>query len=246
MTRALLALQAATLFEITPARRLKCTNDPDRAPAPLLYMAGCSEGWVGYVHEDVPDDAARAFAETMAREPSLTAAGGAPQFGEDYRAIIGAAEALTAHNYGPIHRIPRSRSVTANATVVCQGTPEGDALWTTLQRDGMPAALVAAGFTDTSHLWEPWCVALVDGAIAALAFAARKGLLAAEVGVYTLEHYRGRGLAGAVTAAWSGLLPRHPVLFYSTHRDNLASQRVIAKLGLPYVGESFRIEAQRG
>jgi predicted GNAT family acetyltransferase len=81
----------------------------------------------------------------------------------------------------------------------------------------------------------------VDGAIAAIAFAARKGLLAADVGVFTLDAFRGRGLAAAVTAAWATLLPRHPMLFYSTTRDNLASQRVIAKLGLPFVGESFRI-----
>jgi hypothetical protein len=34
---------------------------------------------------------------------------------------------------------------------------------------------------------------------------------------------------------------RQRTLFYSTHRDNLASQRVIAQLGLPFIGASMRI-----
>lgn len=241
MTRALLALQAATQFEITPARRLRCNNDPERGPAPRLYMAGCEEGWIGYVREDVPDDAARAFAETMAREPPLRGPGGSPRFAEDYRAIAGADEPLTANNFGPIHRLPRGTRAPVDAHTVSEGTPEGDALWERLLRDGIPAGLIAVGFADTSHFWSPWCVALADGEIAALAFAARKGTLAADIGVYTLEAYRGHGLAAAVTAAWSLLLPRHPMLFYSTSRDNIASQRVIAKLALPFVGESFRI-----
>ena len=110
-----------------------------------------------------------------------------------------------------------------------------------LQRDGVPKGMADAGFVDLTHFWEPWCVALVNDDIAAIAFGVRKGLLAAEIGVYTVAPYRGRGLAAAATAAWSTLLPRHPVLFYATHRDNAASQRVIAKLRLPFLGESFRI-----
>ncbi len=239
MTRALLALQAATRFRLTKDRRIRCENDPELSPAPLLYMSGCEEGWIGYVREDVDDAAARAFDELVLREPPLRAPGGSPRFAEAYREIVGAAAPLTAHNYGPIHRLPRGTQWPGDATIVRHGTPEGAALRARLQGEGLPQDMLDAGFTDLSHFWEPWCAATVAGEIAAIAFAARKSSLAADVGVFTREAHRGHGLAAAVTAAWSLLLPRHPVLFYSTHRDNAASQRVIAKLGLPFLGESF-------
>jgi predicted GNAT family acetyltransferase len=106
----------------------------------------------------------------------------------------------------------------------------------------MPQDLVDAGFLDLTHFWEPWCVATVDGKIAALAFAVRLGQQGAELGVNTLPAYRSRGLAAAVTAGWSA----HPALqtrplFYGTHRDNLSSQRVIARLGLPFLGIRLQI-----
>jgi predicted GNAT family acetyltransferase len=60
--------------------------------------------------------------------------------------------------------------------------------------------------------------------------------------VNTLPAYRGRGLAAAATAGWSRLpgLQMRP-LFYATHRDNLSSQRVIARLGLPFLGIRLQI-----
>ena len=241
MTRALLALQAATQFKLSPDRRIEHANDPDRSPAPRLYMAGCAEGWVAYLREDVDDAAVRAIEELVLREPPLKGPGGGPRFAEDYREILGLPGGLTARNFGPVHRLPRGIRWSSDATIVCHGTARGDALRAKLARDGMPENLVEAGFTDLSHFWEPWCAALVDGEIAAVAFAARKGLLAADVGVYTLNDFRGRGYAAAVTVGWSTLLPRLPVLFYSTHRDNLSSQRVIARLGLPFLGESLRL-----
>jgi len=239
VTRALLALQAATRFRLTPARRIHCENDPELSPAPLLYMSGCEEGWIGYVREDVDETAARAFDELILREPPVRSPGASPRFAEAYREIVGASEPLTTRNHGPIHRLPRGTRWPDAANIVCHGTPEGNALRARIVRDGMPREMIEAGFTDLSHFWEPWCVALADDGIAAIAFAARKSLLAADVGVYTIEAHRGRGLAAAVTATWSTLLPRQPALFYSTTRDNDASRRVIAKLGLPFVGESF-------
>ena len=239
MTRALLALQAATRFRLTPARRIQCENDPELSPAPVLYMSGCEEGWIGYVREDVDDTAARAFDELILREPPVRAPGASPRFAEAYREIVGASEPLTTRNHGPIHRLPRGTHWPGAANIVCHGTPEGNALQARIVRDGMPREMIEAGFTDLSHFWEPWCVALAGDGIAAIAFAARKSLLAADVGVYTIEAHRGRGLAAAVTATWSTLLPRQPALFYSTTRDNDASRRVITKLGLPFVGESF-------
>ncbi|MEI9995910.1 MAG: GNAT family N-acetyltransferase [Rhizomicrobium sp.] len=241
MTRALLALQAATLFKLSAGRRMEYANDPERSPPPRLYMAGCEEGWVGYLRDDVDAAAARAVEDLIAQEPPLAAPGATPRFAERYREIVGSDAPLTTHNYGPIHRLRRGVQAPSTVKVVCQGTAEGDALWTRLERDGLAPDWIAAGFTDLSHFWEPWCVAMAGDEIAAIAFAARTGLLAAEVGVYTLKAHRGRGYAAAVTAAWSTLLPRHPVLFYATHRDNLSSQRVIARLGLPFLGESMWI-----
>lgn len=238
--RALLALQAHTLFEISPRLRMLRSLDPDQSPPPRFYMAGCAEGWVGYVREEIDDAQARALDALIRREPPVHAPGATPRFAEEYREVLGA-DALTDHNYGPVHRLPRGLSFACEAQIVREGSAEGVALVERITREGMPRGLVEAGFVDLSHFWSPWCVAMAGGDIAAIAFCVRDGLMAREVGVYTVDGYRGRGLAAAVTAAWSGMHPRHAVLFYSTHRDNLSSQRVIARLRLPFLGESMRI-----
>src|SRR5260370_39644292 len=120
-----------------------------------------------------------------------------------------------------------------------KGTVEGDGLFAELKRHGLPAALRVMGFADVSHFWEPWCMALVRGDIAAIAFAARLGESGAEIGVATMPAFRGRRLAPAVTAGWSSLPQLGArALFYSTTRDNVASQHVIARLALPLVGVS--------
>ena len=161
---------------------------------------------------------------------------------EGYREILGDSEPLTDHNFGPIHRLPHNTDWRSDAAIVAQGTPKGDALVARLAKDGMPPSLVEAGFNDLSDFWEPWCVALSGGEIASIAFAARLGPRAADIGVHTMRGFRGRGFAAAATAAWSALpILRERTLFYSTHRDNLSSRRVIARLGLPFLGESMRL-----
>jgi hypothetical protein len=238
--RALLALQAHTLFEISPRQRIVRTRDPGNAPAPRLYMAGGADGWVGYVRDTVDDARAIGISQLVRQEPPVTAPGATPRFVDQYRNILQSA-LLTEHNFGPVYRLPRGIACASDATIVRENSAEGRALVARIRRDGMPAALVDAGFADLSHFWSPWCVAAAGDQIAAIAFCARDGLMAREIGVYTLSAYRGRGLGAAVTAAWSAMHPRHPVLFYSTHRDNRSSQRVIERLKLPFIGESFRL-----
>ncbi|ADB30237.1 hypothetical protein Kfla_1133 [Kribbella flavida DSM 17836] len=59
----------------------------------------------------------------------------------------------------------------------------------------------------------------------------------AEAGVWTRMDHRGAGLAAAVAVAWWKLERlRREVVFYSTSRDNVASQSVAAKLGLQPLG----------
>ena len=241
-TRALLALQAATMFVLSPAGRMLRVNSADTFAPPRLYLAGCAEGWIVRLRHDVDDVTASAIETLAAQEPPVTAPGATPRFAERYRALLDEPEALTDRNFGPIHQLPHDTVWKSDAVIVAQGTAEGDALLARLSKDGMPPSLVAAGFNKLSDFWEPWCLALAGGEIASIAFAARLGPHAADIGVHTMRDFRGQGFAAAVTAVWSALpMLQARTLFYSTLRDNLSSQRVIARLGLPFLGESMRI-----
>lgn len=89
----------------------------------------------------------------------------------------------------------------------------------------------------------PVAIAIVDDRVASICHTPGPlTYFTAEAGVWTHADFRGRGLACATVAAWSRLVPapgRH--VFYSTDRDNLASQRVAARLGLPLLGWTHRL-----
>lgn len=89
----------------------------------------------------------------------------------------------------------------------------------------------------------PWAMAMVDERVVSLCHTpARMTERAAECGVWTDPHHRGRGYAGAVTAAWAQILhPSGRSLFYSTDRQNSASQQVAARLQLRLIGWTWRL-----
>ncbi|HLJ52337.1 MAG TPA: hypothetical protein VKT24_03065 [Rhizomicrobium sp.] len=238
----LLEIQVETLFVTSRSGRILHCAGPDRAPAPRLHLAIGAGGAIVRVRDDIAPRIADAIEALATREFSVTQASATPRFSEEYRQLLDLSEPLTDHHFGVIHQLPHQTRWNGGATVVCHGTRQGDALIAKIAREGMPQDLVEAGFVDLSHFWEPWCVATVDDKIASLAFAVRLGEQGAELGVNTLPAYRGQGLAAAVTAGWSTLptLQRRP-LFYATHRDNLSSQRVIARLGLPFLGIRLQI-----
>ena len=230
------------MFVTDASGRLVRQNDPEHSAAPLMYLAGCESANICFLRRDVSPPVAQQITALVAREPPFAELGARPLFIERYRELLGIDAPVPERAFAQIHRLPRGVSFEHHATIVKQGTADGDKLFAELKRHGLPAALRAMGFADVSHLWEPWCVALVRGDIAAIAFAARLGENGAEIGVATLSAFRGRKLAPAVTAGWSSL-PQLGAreLFYSTTRDNTASQRVIARLRLPLVGVSVRL-----
>jgi hypothetical protein len=238
----LLSLDAAAMFVTDASGRLVRQNDPERSAAPLMHFSGCETGNLFFLRSDVSAPVAQQISAIVAREPPFAALGARPLFIERYQELLGLDTPVPERSYAQIHHLPRGISFEHHATIVKQGTAEGDKLFAELKRHGLPAALRAMGFADVSHFWEPWCVALLRGDIAAIAFAARLGDTGAEIGVATLPAFRGRKLAAAVTAGWSSL-PQLGTreLFYSTTRDNIASQHVIARLDLPLVGVSVRL-----
>jgi len=238
----LLEIDAATVFARDSAGRMTHENDPDRSSPPRFYFAGCEGGNLLRLSRDVGDGIAREIATLAAQEPSFSGPRSVPRFLDRYRELLAIDAPAMESSYGLIHLLPHRVPCATDATLVAQGSAQGDALLARLRRHGLSEAMIGMGFADLSHLWEPWCVALVGDAIAALAFAARLGEHGAALGLATMPAYRGRGLAAAVTAGWSALPQLQTrTLIYSTTRDNHASRRVIARLRLPYVGTSLRL-----
>lgn len=241
MTRSRLQAHAAAALVLNAAGRIVRENDPDYSPGPLLFLSGCAEGNVCYVRRDVPAAAAGRLLALAAGQPAWREPASPPACLPALMNVlsdVGFRPTVSTEILYALSPAPPAATV----AVIRSGTDEGDGLLSRLEREGLPAHLAAAGFVGLGDFWPPWCVAVDRGEIAAMAFAARLGDEAADVGVYTFPGYRGRGLAAAVTAAWSG----HPDLagrlrFYTTSVENLSSQQVAARLGLPRIGAVLRI-----
>lgn len=237
----LINIEFETRFTLTPTGRIERETDPDRSPGPLMFLAGCDGGALVKFGHELADDLVAELKALTTEEPPLSRPGQAPVHIEQCLELLAAFGPLQNHPGLSFH-LPHRSQARVSAPLIASGTAEGDLLQATLTREGMPPALVEMGFRDAKDLWAPWCLALQDGEIASLAFAARLGGGAAELGLATLPAFRGLGLAAAATAGWSALPSlADRTLFYSTATSNLASQRVVAKLGLKFIGPTWGI-----
>lgn len=230
-----------TLFRLTAEGRIEHENDPDHSDGPRLWLGGCAAGNILGVRADVPEDVADELRALAAEEPPFVHPA-VPVHFDRYLAALARHRPVTHHNFGVIYKFPNDHPYSADVRLVDGDTPEGRDLAQSLSRDGMPNHLKELGFRDPQDFWPPWCAALADGGIASIAFAARLSQDGAELGLVTAKAFRGRGLAAAVTAGWSRLAAlRSRTLFYSTERNNTASQRVAGRLGLHPRGATLRI-----
>lgn len=241
-TIALLETQARALFRITPAGRIERENDPDCSAGPRLWLAGCKAGTTGRVRTDVAEGPAAELAALFATEPPFVDPEGLPRHLDRYVALLGQGGAAPEPGFGLTWHLPHGLAGPAGIMLVGSDDDAGRQLAAGLAADGIPAPWVELGFRDVSDLWAPWCAVLQGGEIASLAFAARLSDDGAELGLVTAPGFRGRGLGAAATAGWSRLPSlAGRTLFYSTSRANISSQRVVARLGLDYVGASLRL-----
>jgi len=82
-----------------------------------------------------------------------------------------------------------------------------------------------------------------DGQPASWAWSVRESNYAAECAVETVEHFRRRGLASAVVAAWvNAVLTAAKVPFYSHASSNDASRALAVRLGLTHAFTVFSVE----
>ncbi len=211
-------------------------NAPDRSRGKRFSFAGCRDGNLGVLRDDVADTVADELETLLSDEPPLSTPDATPRHSQEYVYILGAGA-----NLGLLWVFPGPLYGGEDVRLVSSGSDEGADLLRRFDHV-MPARLAEVGFRGPSDLWEPWCVALVGGEIASVAETVRSSAGGAEVGVDTEPGFRGRGLGAAVTGGWS----RHPhladrTLFYSASRENASSRRVAERVGLRFLGSTFAV-----
>ncbi len=228
----LLELDLATTFIHDARGRIVRNNEPDGEPAPRFLFGRTRVGNCWRVRDDVPDHIALQLEDLAAPEPvqdDLTLPPG--HFGAMH-------EALGAHfepgdgGYDLAYRFPEAMAEFARAIRITPGNVSLlHRIWSVEgASEGLDHGLI-------------WTAMVVEGAAVSHCYSCRLTDRAAVAGVETLEGYRRRGYATAVTAAWaqavrdSGRIP-----LYSTSWDNLASQAVARKLGLVQYAVGFGIE----
>jgi len=236
----LLAVQFRTGFLFDSAGRMQATNDPVHSAAPYFTLFGCASGNLAGVRADVSDDVAAQLMALAATEPPYVDPKGAPRHFDRYRELLAYAGYISKARLGITYILPSNIAYEHDVRLVDSASDEGQHLRNRLASAGMPGALKQMGFVDVAEFWEPWCVALHDGEIAAVAFAARLSELGAGLGLATVPTLRGRGYAAAATCGWTRMATLSSrALFYGTDQANTSSQRVIARLGLRFLGSSL-------
>ncbi|MES3027803.1 MAG: GNAT family N-acetyltransferase [Pseudomonadota bacterium] len=237
----LINTELGTRFTLTATGRIEREADPDGSPGPLMFLAGCDSGNLVQFGHELGSDLVAELDALAAEEPPLSKPDAVPIHLGRYLELLRPFGPLETHPGLSFH-LPHRAPAPITASLIASGTVEGDQLEAILAREGMAPDLVEMGFRGIGDLWAPWCLALQDGQIASLAFTARLGADGAELGLATLPAFRGRGLAAAATAGWSALPAlAERTLFYSTAMSNLASQRVVAKLRLKFLGPTLSI-----
>ncbi|SEJ82804.1 Protein N-acetyltransferase, RimJ/RimL family [Deinococcus reticulitermitis] len=225
----LLRWQAAALYTFDSRGRMVGVNEPgftaaEREPAPRFFLGRSEGGNVWRVRHDVPDDLA-ADLEALARtEPASVPKGELPQSAEAVRDALSRSAPLTSKWRGPAYWLPEL------------GLPIPEHA---VQLNAENQRLAEVHFP--ALLGRPWgsrvgpvTAAVVGGQAVALCTCARFTARVAEAGVRTAEAYRGQGHALAAVTLWAALVRASGrVPLYSTSWDNLASQRVAARLGPP-------------
>ncbi|KAJ6782399.1 hypothetical protein PWT90_10819 [Aphanocladium album] len=152
------------------------------------------------------------------------------------------------------------------ATVPADGLPEGVRIVTSARDgDGGEEAAVAglarpgswdegewaqliAGTTGGTNA--PWAMAVLyakegggdAGEVVCVCHTPARNAQVAEAGIWTREDWRGKGLATRTVAAWATMHPAETrTLFYSTAKENTASQAVARKLGLQEFGYIWKL-----
>lgn len=230
-------LHLRTAFVLNDAGRIVSTREPRASSGPLFTLVRAPTGCAWAARADLPEELAVALERLAREEPHASDLRDAPVHADRYVSLLGGrlgpgqdARLKTRQSDGPVFSFPdASPSPVATDIVI-----EDERLLERHFRGWVPGE-IAAGRSPV--------VAILDGGNpVSVCFCARRSDTAAAAGVETAEHYRRRGFAARVTAAWAAAIRgtgRTPL--YNTDWTNDASLAVARKLHLSADGSTWSL-----
>ncbi len=217
---AIMAIQAATLFQLDAAGRLLAVNESGAPAAPRLFIGRTTEGIVWHCRHDLPASLVDEIDALLAAEPPSAELSVPLRCNEQLRGLLNAHAPITSVWSGPAWYCP-------------EGIAAPRPVETTQLADGAAMAKHYPGWARDFADSQP-CIAVLDGDDAvAVCCSSRLSPDAAEAGADTLPGYRGRGYAASAVATWAtAIRATGRIPLYSTSWDNVASQGVAQTLGL--------------
>lgn len=225
-------MHAEALFTHDDDLRLLYVNEPTGAvqPAPRFYLGRTAEGAVWRFRADQPTEVVERLETLCRNEPIVHDPREKPMHYDEYITILETQDPINRVWMGPAYCFPDD-CLPRSANLVR----------ITRENAWLLRSKLAEWLPDVPHC-RPFVAIVQEDAAVSLCCSVRITARAHEAGVETLTAFRGRGYASEVVAGWAcevrkiGCLP-----LYSTSWDNMASQRVAAKLGMAAYGADFHI-----
>jgi hypothetical protein len=209
--------------------RIRSTNEWKSRPAPRFYLGRTAEGHLWRFRADLPDALGAELDALCRREPVVAALPATPLHRDELVRLLASHAPVEWIGAGPAYWIPW-RMVASGRSVEI-GAANADLL-----RSGFEDWL-----EDVPHC-QPFHAVSEGGRAVSLCASVRITAAAHAAGVETLPAFRRRGHAVAAVAGWADAVRRLGATpLYSTSWENVASQSVAARLGLPLFGVDFHV-----
>lgn len=217
------------LFTHDANGRMLRVNEARGAIAPRIFVGRTAGGYVLRARADVAEETLAAVGALMVREPSNRPIAPRPRCGDAIIALL-ASEA-------PVQRVWSGPAYCIDADVL----PEApDAVH--IVNENADVLRSFPDWVDEVHERQPFIVAVEENIAISLCCSVRITAAAHAAGVETLPAARRKGMASQAIAAWArAVVALGAAALYSTSWDNVASQAVARRLGMPMLGVDFHV-----
>jgi len=223
----LIKMHVQTLYVHDETSRIISINDWNGGIAPRFYLGRTQQGNIWRFRSDLPEQLSMQLASLCKSEPC--AISDRPTYEAEYLSILSAHSPVKRIWFGPAYYFadgittsPEPIPIHINNSFFLQGELQ----------DWVP---------DVPYQ-QPFVAIIVDGIAVALCASVRITSTAHEAGVETASFHRRKGYAVKVVSAWAGAVKAIGAIpLYSTSIENIASQKVAARLGLTKYGLDYHV-----